>query len=454
MRHTEDCILHAGVRFPPQYASLRFPMHGSGVEQAKARTMAWFKDLRNVPRRAVNGIVALTTLKGDPAELANSRRAMLIPTQRNLGLMLVGALLYGVLAWVTNIFPIATGTGVDIRPGVAVPLFFGFAFGPIVGFVTGMLGNFIGDFSSGYVSFPPDPASGSMLVDFVRSTILNWQIGNGLVGLITGLAALVYHRYLSGRDQLRAFAVTVIAVAAGVAFPSFMDILFYDQVNLGVAVNGYFLPAFKGNVINAVVLMPLLLFNYARFDLRSANWTKSGLLQRIVLAILLSAFLPVALLGMFLTQQTGGTGVQAGHGIELAVKLTFTVVATLALAVCNAAMVALSISKPLIKLTRAAESIEANTFTEDQAVGLRAAQGTDEVSHLSRLFGKMANQVIQREQTLRQEVQQLKVEIDQTKQKREVAAVTDNEYFRALQSRVKELRRGRASRPAGDLAPV
>jgi hypothetical protein len=455
MRHTEDCIGHAGLRFPPQYASLRFPMHGSGVERAISRTVTWVKDLRTLPRRTVRAVVESATMAGTVDERERQRRMMLAPTLRNLLLMLVGAILYGVVSWVTNIFPIGTGTGVDLRPGVAVPLFFGFAFGPVVGFVTGMAGNFLGDFFSGYVSFPPDPASGNPLVDFVRSTTLDWQVGNGLFGLIAGLSALLYHRYVSFRDQLRALAVTIVALAAGLAYASFMDILFYDHVTLAVAVNGYFFPAFKGNLINALVLVPLLLFNYARLDLSSRDWVRSGLLQRIVLAILLSAFLPVALLGMFLMQQAGQTApdpaqaAQAG-GTALTVKLLFTVVATLLLAVSNASLVALSISKPLLKLTGAAESMQANTFTHEQATGLQAAQGNDEVSQLSRLFGKMASQVINREQTLRQEVQQLKIEIDQAKRQREVSAVTDNEYFRALQSRVKEMRR----RPRTPSAPV
>ncbi|HET7768420.1 MAG TPA: ECF transporter S component, partial [Chloroflexota bacterium] len=359
MRHTEDCIGNAGFRFPPHYAPLRFPMHGSAVQNARAAFGRGLQNVRAFPRRTADWIASSATLAQTAGERERIRHSMLAPTPRNLLLMVVGALLYGLVAWVTNIFPIATGTGVDLRPGVAVPLFFGFAFGPVVGFVTGMAGNFLGDLFSGYVSFPPSEPSGNPLVDFVRSTVFMWQLGNGVAGLIAGLAALLYHRYLTARDQARAIAVTVVAVAAGLAVASFGDMLFYDHVTLDVAVNGYFLPAFKGNLINSLVLVPLLLFNYARLDLRSVDWVRSGLLQRIVFAILLSAFLPVALLGLFLTQQAGQpTGASAAaptsaDGTQLGVKLIFTVVATLLLAVSNASLVALSISKPLLRLTRA-----------------------------------------------------------------------------------------------------
>ncbi len=62
----------------------------------------------------------------------------------------IGAALYGVLSWVTNILAIPGSANVSVRPAVAIPMFFGVAFGPIVGFIAGFLGNIIGDLLSGY----------------------------------------------------------------------------------------------------------------------------------------------------------------------------------------------------------------------------------------------------------------------------------------------------------------
>lgn len=385
--------------------------------------------------------MALIGLPAGPMPLeekegARMRSRMLSLSWRNLGLMVLGALLYGVLAWVTNIFPISGG-GIDIRPAVAVPLFFGFAFGPLVGFVTGMAGNLLGDTLSGYVMFPPEQVSGIAALDFVRSLILTWQVGNGLMGLVTGLAALQYHRYLTGRDQLRALGWTIVAVIVGVGFPSFMDMLVYNGISFDYALHSYFLSGIRTNLFTAILLVPLLLFNYARLDFRSTDWLHSGLLQRIVLAILLSAFLPVALLGLFLTQLRMGTGTSS---TEIAVKLALTALLTLILAVANASLVALSISRPLLRLTGAAHEMEEGHFTHEQAVELRDLKGNDELSQLSAIFGKMAEQVIARESSLRQQVQQLKIEIDQAKKQREVAEVTDSQYFRDLQQRARELR--------------
>jgi energy-coupling factor transport system substrate-specific component len=62
----------------------------------------------------------------------------------------IGAALYGVLSWVTNIFPLPAAGNISFRPAVAIPMFFGIAFGPVAGFISGAVGNILGDFLSGY----------------------------------------------------------------------------------------------------------------------------------------------------------------------------------------------------------------------------------------------------------------------------------------------------------------
>src|SRR5690606_16899814 len=64
-----------------------------------------------------------------------------------------------------------------------------------------------------------------------------------------------------------------------------------------------FRSATEVNIISAIILVPLLLFNVARLDLSSMNWMSSGLLRRLLVAVVISAALPIALLGFFLIQQ-------------------------------------------------------------------------------------------------------------------------------------------------------
>ena len=60
----------------------------------------------------------------------------------------------------------------------------------------------------------------------------------------------------------------------------------------------------------------------------------------------------------------------------------------------------------------------------------------------------MALEVYAREQRLRQEVQQLRIEIDEAKKVRQVAEITETDYFQDLRQRAQALR-ARVTRPQG-----
>jgi len=59
---------------------------------------------------------------------------------------------------------------------------------------------------------------------------------------------------------------------------------------------------------------------------------------------------------------------------------------------------------------------------------------------LSQLFGRMAEQVIEREAGLKRQLESLRIEIDQTKQSKQIAEITDSDFFRDLQLKAKTLR--------------
>ena len=67
---------------------------------------------------------------------------------------------------------------------------------------------------------------------------------------------------------------------------------------------------------------------------------------------------------------------------------------------------------------------------------------TDALGQLARVFKRMAAEVYGREQKLRSQIQELKIEIDEIKKAREVSEITESEYFQNLQKRAKELRKG------------
>ena len=92
--------------------------------------------------------------------------------------MAIGAALYAVFSWLFNgtVFFVPSVSQVALRPAIAIPMFFGYAFGPVVGFFTGAVGNMFGDALTGFGLSP------------------QWSIGNGLIGFISGLWMLFRDR--------------------------------------------------------------------------------------------------------------------------------------------------------------------------------------------------------------------------------------------------------------------
>lgn len=355
---------------------------------------------------------------------------------------IAGVLLYAGTSWLGNIFPLEASDNVDIRLGIAVPIFMGFAYGPMVGFLTGFLGNLLGDYWSGWIAYPPDPPSGRVWADVARGYVLHWQMGNGIMGLVPGLSALRYDRFSTWKDQLRSLVVMVFGVVAGTGFASLANIPLEGR-DYAYALSQLFLPAVQTNLLSAALTVPVLLYNYARLDLRTTEWLRSGLMKQLLAVILVSAALPVFLLGLLLVQHTAGTPVDPG---ELAVKLVLTILLTLAFTVVNAALLAQNLSRPLLRLTEAARLVEASQLTSAQARVLEEQHdpgSPPEITRLSAIFGRMAREVIQREERLRRQVEQLRIEIDRTRQQEQVREITDTDFFQNLASRAQEMRRRR-----------
>ena len=154
----------------------------------------------------------------------------------------IGAALYGVL--VQFKFPIPGGTAVDVRPAFALVPFFGFAFGPIVGFFTGLVGNMIGDQISGW----------GLLTSY------NWSLANGVAGLLAGLAPLYLAGWLNGTVGRKA-AAGAIAGAIGVVIG--LLIVFSDIPKDGVDFNyalGEYVPAVVGDLVATIILVPILVY--------------------------------------------------------------------------------------------------------------------------------------------------------------------------------------------------
>ncbi|MEO1094867.1 MAG: HAMP domain-containing protein [Cyanobacteria bacterium J06638_28] len=101
-------------------------------------------------------------------------------------------------------------------------------------------------------------------------------------------------------------------------------------------------------------------------------------------------------------------------------------------------LLAKQLARPVLTITDAAAAIEASQF---DALSLNAVLNRpDELGQLARVFKKMADQVYAREAKLKRQVAELRIEIDQARKDREVAAITETDYFLQLTQKAKVLR--------------
>jgi uncharacterized membrane protein len=205
--------------------------------------------------------------------------------------MAIGAALYAVFSWLFNgtVFVIPSLSQVALRPAIALPMFFGYAFGPVVGFFTGAVGNMFGDALTGFGLSP------------------QWSIGNGLVGFIAGLPLLFASRkksldtvlYISG-------GLTILGLIIYFLNQSQANMMFYDE-NQGIFGDAQISPVAAFSLLIGFVLVVVVRFAFGKNeDIAAAvTWGMLGNILGIGFAaisdIWINGFSPaVAIVGEFL----------------------------------------------------------------------------------------------------------------------------------------------------------
>lgn len=231
---------------------------------------------------------------------------------RQVVYMAIGAALYGVFNYIFNTIPMPSVSQVALRPSICIPVFFGFVFGPVVGFFTGAVGNILGDFLTGWGVYPV------------------WDMGNGLIGFVAGLsmlfidkrrslnfltglvavliliaAALVFinpqvigpwtgqiedfsfwawafiiggvvvigGRFLLERIDVDLAAINLwgtLGIIIGIGFAAISDI-WINGYSFATAVIGEFAPAAGPNILNSMILSPILLAAYRAIQARTGR---------------------------------------------------------------------------------------------------------------------------------------------------------------------------------------
>lgn len=164
----------------------------------------------------------------------------------------IGAALYAVLAVATNFIQIPSAGNVSFRPAVAIPMFFGIAFGPLVGFITGFLGNIISDMISGYGFW------------------FWWDLGNGIMGFLPGLMAFSFTSFKAQATLIKAEIYVIVGVLVGMAVAALSE-MWVSGADMNTVIVGNFVPAVIPNLINGLILVPILMIAYDAVVSRSGR---------------------------------------------------------------------------------------------------------------------------------------------------------------------------------------
>ena len=235
--------------------------------------------------------------------------------------MAIGAALYAVFSWLFNgtVFFVPSISQVALRPAIAIPMFFGYAFGPVVGFFTGAVGNMFGDALTGF-GLSPQWSIGNGLIGFVsglwmlfgdrkrsmntvlwvggilalltallyflnrnQANMLFFDPENNVFGdapispfagiaILVGFALIAAVRYFFRDNEAIATAVTwgMLGNILGLLFASLSDI-FINGLTLPATIVGQFLPAAGPNLIFAAILVPLLVVAYSSVQRQSGR---------------------------------------------------------------------------------------------------------------------------------------------------------------------------------------
>jgi hypothetical protein len=298
------------------------------VQPGRNRTLVWFIVLlvfvvllalasiftggQRISGVAPIGVTAIGLILVFGVYLATAENDAWAVGTREVVYMAIGAALYGVLNLIFNTIPMPSVSQVALRPSVCIPIFFGYVFGPVVGFFTGAVGNILGDFLTGWGVFPA------------------WDVGNGLMGMVPGLVLLFVNKrrslnflvivvavliaitaalilvnpevvgpwsgelenfrlwtwifviggivVIASRFVLEQFSVDLAAVnlwgtlgiIVGIGFASMADI-WVNGYSFATAIIGEFAPAAGPNIINSMVLTPILLAAYEAVQARTGR---------------------------------------------------------------------------------------------------------------------------------------------------------------------------------------
>ncbi len=346
-----------------------------------------------------------------------------------LGIAVFLGVLYGLLNTLTLGLRLPGSAAViAVRPQIVIPLLGGFLMGPVHGFLIGFGGNLLADWLTGFgfVYWP-------------------FSIANGLIGALPGF---LHTRGMRRVDSVSQFSQLLLAIVAGNIFGVGLGMILFRIAaadSMQHLTWAFFHPIIVSNVILGFLLMPPILFLFKRmsatFDIRLCA-SLMYLLMMVVIAVI-----PVlnAMNGRALHAELAGLmpEEQFAKHCEMMALNNFRYggsigIAAILASIGTAFLLIQHLARPIRSLTRAADQLKEGRLDEIRLESLADRQ--DDFGRLARVFDEAVSRVKAREESLRQALRELRLDIDREQEERQVNEITETEYFRSLRRRSLELR--------------
>lgn len=358
--------------------------------------------------------------------------------KKRIVFVLASVILYGLMNWAFSSLVLPGAPVIAFRPQIAVLIALGIVYGPIAGFCAGFFGNAIGDILSGY-----------------GYVYWNWHIANGLIGFIPGFISLFG---ISTIKTVREFGILQFFIILGcfgcMSFGTLTECFLLHRLALIDALLNWMLPGAITNILNALVLVPLILIVLKRLIMTLETRTMLVICFLLIASVLATTAVLTwqANKSVLSVVHFGNQGAAEVFNIGKDVVSTTTLkllrwaglvsVFVLMAGLFFALFLARRITAPVALLSRAAHSLENGEFNK---VVLEPVSGrSDELGKLAVTFLEMAKKVHAREQDMKERIKLLKIEIDRKEEDKQVAEITETEYFKALQKKTKKLRKEKA----------
>lgn len=347
-----------------------------------------------------------------------------------LALMLLSAAGYALLNHLTYGYRLPGAFEViAVRPQIVLPLLGGFLLGPVHGFFIGFTGNLFGDWLCG-----------------LGFRFWTFSVGNGIMGALPGVL------YVAGVRRVETvvhFMLVLLSVTLGNVLGMGLGVVGYNQLT-GDAMDaltwGFFQPIIVSNVLLGFILIPPVLYAMKRlvasFDVR-LGLSLFYLLIGIILLLLY--FLGITDYHLLNTKLGEILTAEARREFLAAILMNdFQIGGSIGIGVIIAgvAMTLLLLQyllKPVRELIRAAQLLKDGQLERIDLSDLKGK--SDEFGKLAQVFDDAVAQVQKREESLRDVIVKLRVEINQEQEARQVREITETDYFRSLQSRAHVLRK-------------